>query len=347
MWIELASLEESLDKRLVVGRAHPFAYLLPYGFLEEVRKIEGVEIAAPRLGAGCRQPASNQSHACFAVEPESLLAVLDSVYLPSASLTAFSQVRTGAVVTDSLAAKLGWQIGDAVSVTIMQSPRKNGSDVWEFQLVGVLTSTKEETLGEALYYNIAYLDEGSAAGVSTLGAIQVVASSVDEIDDVSKRIDNHFSISSTPTMTVSRSYLARNSAQRLGDLNQIITLVLSAALFSVLIVAGNTSIQGARERTAELATMKAMGFSDGALSIMLLKENVMLCFASAMVALAVGYFVTPIVSTTGLTMLGRLDLGMTVVGLTLAIALVLALMTSLLPVMSILGRSPSDGLRDA
>jgi putative ABC transport system permease protein len=57
-------------------------------------------------------------------------------------------------------------------------------------------------------------------------------------------------------------------------------------LFTLLFVTGNTMMQATRERIPELATLKTLGFTDGAVSVLVLSESVLLCTVSAVLGLA-------------------------------------------------------------
>ena len=48
------------------------------------------------------------------------------------------------------------------------------------------------------------------------------------------------------------------------------------AMFTILLVAGNTMAQAIRERTNELAVLKTLGFSDGRILGMVLLESVLI-----------------------------------------------------------------------
>ena len=54
----------------------------------------------------------------------------------------------------------------------------------------------------------------------------------------------------------------------------MITAIISAVFFTILLVAGNTMAQSVRERTGELAVLKAVGFTDGQVLGLVLAESV-------------------------------------------------------------------------
>ena len=51
--------------------------------------------------------------------------------------------------------------------------------------------------------------------------------------------------------------------------------IVGMAMFTILLVAGNTMAQAIRERTNELAVLKTLGFGDGRILSMVLLESVL------------------------------------------------------------------------
>jgi putative ABC transport system permease protein len=78
---------------------------------------------------------------------------------------------------------------------------------------------------------------------------------------------------------------------------QFFTYAFSAAsLFMILFLAGNVMAQSARERIPEFGVMKAVGFSDGAVSALIVSEIVVLCLLGAGLGLALANAVPTLAS---------------------------------------------------
>jgi ABC-type antimicrobial peptide transport system permease subunit len=109
-------------------------------------------------------------------------------------------------------------------------------------------------------------------------------------------IDALFANSSDETRTQSKREMAQSQFQAIGDVDFIVRSISAAVLFSLLFSISALLMQGVRERTTELAVLKAVGFESGRIP-----------------------------------MDGRLELPRTVVLLGLGLALILSLATALLP----------------
>jgi putative ABC transport system permease protein len=73
--------------------------------------------------------------------------------------------------------------------------------------------------------------------------------------------------------------------KQIGDINFIANMIASAVLFTLLFLTANTMAQSVRERTAELAVLKTLGFSDGKVLTMVLVEALLLCLFAAAIGL--------------------------------------------------------------
>ena len=69
--------------------------------------------------------------------------------------------------------------------------------------------------------------------------------------------------------------------------------IVAMAMFTILLVAGNTMAQAIRERTNELAVLKTLGFGEGRILWMVLLESVLIALVGGGLGLALSYvFIT-------------------------------------------------------
>src|SRR5437016_12200490 len=76
------------------------------------------------------------------------------------------------------------------------------------------------------------------------------------------RSDAEFANSPAETKAETEGAMFKGFAQQIGDIATIVTAVLAAVFFTILLVAGNTMAQSVRERTQELGLLKAVGFTN-------------------------------------------------------------------------------------
>src|SRR5882724_3886334 len=73
--------------------------------------------------------------------------------------------------------------------------------------------------------------------------------------------------------TETESAFAAGFAKQLGNIEFLILAIGSVVFFTLLLVTGNTMAISVRERTGELAVLKAIGFSGRAVMFFVLAES--------------------------------------------------------------------------
>jgi putative ABC transport system permease protein len=77
-----------------------------------------------------------------------------------------------------------------------------------------------------------------------------------------------------------------------GNIALIVTLILGAVFFTLLLVSGNTMSQSVRERISELAVLKTLGFTDRAVLGIVLSESILIMLMGGLLGLGVGWVLT-------------------------------------------------------
>src|SRR6516225_7842171 len=79
----------------------------------------------------------------------------------------------------------------------------------------------------------------------------------------------------------------------IGDLNFLIRSIISAVLVALLFSITTMMMQTMRERTAEFAVLKTLGFSGRAMFLLVVAEGVVVCVIAALMGLALAMRVFP------------------------------------------------------
>jgi putative ABC transport system permease protein len=77
---------------------------------------------------------------------------------------------------------------------------------------------------------------------------------------LTRQIDNMYVNSDRPARTQTEEAFGKMFSEMMGDLNAMIRNIGLAVVFSLLCVAGNSMAMALRERTTEVAVLKAIGF---------------------------------------------------------------------------------------
>jgi putative ABC transport system permease protein len=100
-----------------------------------------------------------------------------------------------------------------------------------------------------------------------------------------------FANSPSETKTNTEKAFVSDWAKQVGDIGKIMMWIVAMALFTILLVAGNTMAQAIRERTNELAVLKTLGFGDGRILRMVLLESLLIAAVGGGLGLVVSYMI--------------------------------------------------------
>ena len=247
--------------RLFVRHRVSFIQPLPHAYMARIARVAGVEAVSHQTWfGGIYQDPKNQ-FGSFPVDPEAFLKMNPEIVLPADQKETWLKTRTGAVIGRTLAERFNWKIGDRVPVTSPIWPPKSGG-AWEFDIVGIYHGAKKTADTSSFLFRYDYFDEARSFGEGTIGWYQVRITDPDRGLEIAAAIDAEFANSPAETKTESEGALFQSFAQQLGDIGTIVTAILGAVFFTILLVAGNTMAQSVRERTQEIGVLKAIGFTD-------------------------------------------------------------------------------------
>jgi putative ABC transport system permease protein len=207
--------------------------------------------------------------------------------LPKDQLQAWLADRQGAIVGRNTAERFGWKIGDRIPLQAAWT-QKNGSRTWEFNLRGIYDSDQKGVDTTQFLFRYDFFDEARRNGQGVVGWYIVRVTDPATADKVANRIDAMFENSSAETETSTEKAFMQSFAKQTGDIGAIITAILSAVFFTILLVAGNTMAQAVRERTSELAVLKTLGFSSPLVMALVLGESCLVAILGGGLGLGVG-----------------------------------------------------------
>jgi putative ABC transport system permease protein len=223
----------------------------------------------------------------MAVVPEAYLGMYPEFVVPEDQRQAWLRNRTGALVGRKTAERFGWKVGDRIPLQATVWSRKDGSSVWDFELVGIYDGAEEGTDTTNFFFHYDFFDEARAFGEGLVGWYLVRVATPAEADQVATRVDQVFANSSAETKAETEGAFLRGWARQVGDITTIMAAILSAVFFTILLVAGNTMAQSVRERAEELGVLKALGFTHAQVLGLVLAESCLLALVGGALGLGV------------------------------------------------------------
>jgi putative ABC transport system permease protein len=242
------------------------------------------------------------------------------------------------------ASRFGWKIGDRIPLHSPIWRREGGNDSWEFDLMGIYDGAKKGTDTSQLFFHYDYFDEGRAFGKGSVSWFTIRVADPAQAAQLAARIDQEFANSPAETKTEPEGAFAQGFAQQVGDIGLIVTGILSAVFFTILLVSGNTIAQSVRERTEELGVLKAIGFSNQLVLRIVLAESCVIAVIGGTLGLGAAWLLTLGGSPApGLLPVFYIPAPNLVLGASLVI--VLGLVTGALPAFQAMRLGVADALR--
>ena len=264
---------------------------LPKAYQEQITRVPGVvAVTHASWFGGIYQNPNTGFQGVFQapVEPEAYLAMYPEFLVPAPQRQAWLEDREGVLVGRKTAERYGWKVGDRVPVQGTIWRKKDGTKVWEFNVRGIYDGAEKGTDTTQFLFHYDYFDEARQFGEGIVGWYVVRIAEPTQAAEVGARIDAVFANSPNETKTVTEKALAQGFADQIGDIGAIIQWILAAVFFTLLLVAGNTMAQSVRERTAELAVLKTLGYSDGRVLALVLAESTLLAVLGGGLGLLLG-----------------------------------------------------------
>ena len=249
--------------RLVVSHRISFTQPLPLVYRDRLAAIPGV--AAVTYVAWFRGVYQNPRNDFpkLAVDTESWFEMYDDLWtIPQDQLARWKADRTGAIVGQELAERFGWTIGHRIPIQGTMWPKRGGG-AWEFTVEGIynaLRGGRNPSL-DLMFFHYAYFNETRTVGQDFVDSYRVRVTDPARADDIARQIDAVFANSTFETTTSTENAFVRAIVEQVGDVGAIVIAILGPVLFTILLVCGNTMAQAVRERTNELAVLKALGFN--------------------------------------------------------------------------------------
>ncbi|MGE4359919.1 MAG: ABC transporter permease [Lysobacteraceae bacterium] len=262
--------------RLIVSSRLSITQTLPIRLLRQIEGIPGVQKTTYAKWFGGIYQDMRNFFPNFSVAPN-YFEIYTEFDAPPEQVEAFKATRTGAAVGEALAQKFGWKIGDTIPLQATIFPR-DGSNDWPLQLTTIFRARDRSQVGQEnqLVMNWAYFDEANDYIKNQVSWFTVVLDDASQASSVAQAIDAISANSDHETKTQTESAFQQAFARQFADIGLIVTAIMGAVFFTLILLTGNTMAQAVRERIPELATLKTLGFTDRTVLVLVLTESVLL-----------------------------------------------------------------------
>lgn len=281
-----AQVEETPDNRVVTRHKSGWLGKLPVRHIQTIREFPGVRRATGVAWGLLTLPqAKRRNFGSAAVDAEHFIPMHYELSATDADRSAFLKNRRGAYVSQELAELNKWHVGDVVN---FNHAKMNG--LFELEISGIFHSTRAGFAERMVYFHWEYFNESLPKSDRDL--VNIVAAEIFDPSQgarIATAIDIDFDKGDGQTLTQEDQALNAQIVGQFGAILTALNVVGYLVLGIVLLVLSNTLAMVVRERTAEYATLRAVGFLRKHLLAMVVGEATLLGLAGGLLGLALTY----------------------------------------------------------
>jgi len=254
-----AGVEASSSSRLITRNSISLVFPLPISYKDRIRQVPGVKDVSWGNWFGGIYKEEKNFFPNFAVEPRSFMAMYPEYLMDPDQLKAFILDRKGCVVGRKTAERFGWKVGDQVTLRGTIFPGQ-----WEFVIRGIYRGVEKNTDETQLLFHWDYLNEAvrkaGSRRADQVGYYIISLAKPELAAEVSVAVDAIFRNSLAETLTETEKAFQMSFVSMTEAILVAIQIVSYVVIVIIMVVAANTMAMTARERIAEYATMKTLGF---------------------------------------------------------------------------------------
>jgi len=315
------------DRLITINRTS-IINLIPLSYRDKILRIPGVKSVTHNNWFGGVYQDEKNFFPQFVIDPENQRQVFPELIVPEDQWTNFLKDRQGAVVGAKTAERFHWKIGDRVPI----KTTLYGGGSWEFNIDGIYHGKKPENDETQFWFQWDYFQEKVPSILKgQIGWYVLRLDSPDDAVRVAKAIDDEFANSPNETKTQTESAFAANWVKQFGNIKFLILSIGAVVFFTLLLVTGNTMAISVRERTGELAVLKAIGFGDKTVLFFVLAEAIAISLFGGLLGLGLAVIAVPGLARALNGLLPSLVLAKSTLASGLGVALLVGVISGLLP----------------
>jgi putative ABC transport system permease protein len=283
-----AGSEAASKTRLVTRNSISLVFTLPLTYAAKIRQIDGVKAVSFANWFGGVYVTEKNFFPQFAVQPSTYFDLYPEFVIPPDQMRDFLRDRKGAIVGRKLVDTYGFKVGDQVSLRGTIFPGN-----WEFVVRGVYDGAEAKTDTSQFFFQWDYLNETLKKTVprraNSVGVYVISLTGADRAAEVAAAVDKTFKNSLAETLTETEQAFQLGFVSMTEAIVVAIKIVSFLVIFIIMAVMANTMAMTVRERMAEYATLKALGFGPGHLALLIFGESIAIAGAGAAIGIALTF----------------------------------------------------------
>ena len=325
--------------RIAVRNKVSIASPLPVRQRAIIEKIPGVEAVTPlTFFGGNYKGEDNTFFAQFATDPDALMGVFGEALISPDRLDAWKKDRTGAIIGIDTAKRYNLKPGDRLPLVGQYYP----VDL-DLTVTGIYEGTSDD---RNVWFHQKYLDE-LLGDPGTVGMWWVKARSADDVPRIIDQVNAAFANTSAEVVAETERAFQMGFVSMWANIKVLISSICSVVVFALLLVTASTMSMAVRERMRELAVLKALGFRRHELFAFILAESFGLSAVGLLLGAGGAWLISANIDAPTLTggLFPMLTVTPRILGTAALVAVLLGIVSSLAPAISVARMSVVEGLK--
>ena len=335
-------VSEEQALRLVTRHRVSLTQALPEYYGSRIRQIDGVKEICPRswFGGTYKDQKRENQFARFAVDPEAIFKVFSEYEVAPEQLEVFLHDRQAIAVGKPVAERVGLRLGQRITIK---------GDIYPIDLELIVRAIFEGTNDEwTTFFHREYLQESlPPERQGQVGTFTILARSADDVPRIAQAVDELFRNSPQPTRTETESAFGLSFIEQIGNVQLFLLSIAAAVVFTILLVSANTVAMSVRERILEVGVLKTLGFTPRVILLMIVAESVAMALLGGIAGAGLCYGLTRVLEGAQLGFFAGFVLPLWGVPVCLAVAVLIGLLSSLIPASIAARTTITDALRHA
>jgi putative ABC transport system permease protein len=340
-----AGADAAAATRLVTRNSISLVFPLPLTYHDRIRQLPGVASVSYANWFGGVYITEKNFFPQFAIEPRSYFALYPEFVVAPDEFREFVRDRRGAIVGRKLAQRYGFRIGDTVPIRGTIFPGN-----WEFVVRGIYDGVDAKTDTSQFFFHWDYVNETmkrtAPRRANQVGIYLVGVKSADQAALTAQAIDATFRNSLAETLTETERAFQLGFVAMTEAIVIAIRVVSFLVIFIIMAVMANTMVMTARERIAEYATLKALGFGPGWMAGLIFGESIAIALIGGAIGIALTFPVAHEFAKAMGTLFPVFNVDGGTVAMQLAAVLIVGAVAAATPTLRAVRVRIADGLRN-
>lgn len=291
---------ESGQSRLMVTERWVVPSRIPVRYLPVLSRLDGVEDwttwnTYPAFLSEARQ--ADQEVFGIATRPDNLVAMHpDMAKLNPAALDDLKRIKSGALVSADVARDLGCKAGQSFTLFSAMDPQKS----LRLKVVAVMPSGEYPRM---IFFRRDYFEEATGEKDS-VDIVWLRARNPEAARHVAAQIQEQFRNRQPELKVETESAGVGRFAGRAQSILGVIRLVITILLIDMVVVLSNSISVATRERRAEMAVLKVLGFEPRAIMVLVIGEAVLVGAFSGLIGTGLAWGCSAFAESSSLSPLG-------------------------------------------